>query len=121
MEKELTINNNIICKARMLAIRDAMDLLSGKWKLHILGTLLQVEKLRFMELLREVDGIASKMLSKELQDMEMNHLIHRRVLNTKPSSVEYEVTQFGKTLTPIINEIAVWGTAYRNAISKKIS
>ena len=111
----------MICKARMLAIRNALDLLSGKWKLHILGTLLQAEKLRFMELLREVDGIGSKMLSKELQDMEMNHLIHRIVLNTKPASVEYKATEFGKTLTPIIDEIAKWGASYRTAIKENFS
>ena len=72
-----------------------------------------------MDLLREVDGIAAKMLSKELQDMEMNHLITRTVLDTKPVTVEYEVTEFGKTLTLIIDEIAKRGTAYRSALYTK--
>lgn len=96
-----------------------MEILSGKWKFHILGTLMEGGKIRFMDLLREVDGIAAKMLSKELQDMEMNHLISRTVLNTKPITVEYEVTEYGRTLEPIIDEIAKWGEAYRNAIFKK--
>jgi DNA-binding HxlR family transcriptional regulator len=119
MKKEPIVNTDMLCKARILAIKDAMDLLSGKWKFHILGTLMQANKLRFMDLLREIDGIAAKMLSKELQDMEMNHLIHRRVLNTKPVTVEYEVTEFGKTLAPIIDEIAKWGAAYREALVNK--
>lgn len=116
MKKEPILNNSAICKGRILAIKDTMELLSGKWKFHILGTLLQGDKLRFMDLLREVDGIGAKMLSKELQDMEMNRLISRTVLNTKPVTVEYEMTDYGKTLAPIIDEIAKWGTAYRNAL-----
>lgn len=72
--------------------------------------------MRFMDLIREVDGIAAKMLSKELQDMEMNRLVSRTVLNTKPVTVEYEITEYGKTLSPIIDEIAKWGIAYRNSI-----
>ena len=116
MKKEPILNNSAICKERILAIKDTMELLSGKWKFHILGTLLQAGKLRFMDLLREVDGIGAKMLSKELQDMEMNRLISRTVLNTKPVTVEYEMTDYGKTLAPSIDEIVQWGTAHRNAL-----
>lgn len=119
MKKNAMLNNNAVCKTRILAIKDTMEILSGKWKFHILGTLLLGEKLRFMDLLREVDGIGTKMLSKELQDLEMNHLITRTVLNTKPVTVEYQITEYGKTLAPIIDEIAKWGIAYRNAIHAK--
>lgn len=118
MKKEAVLNNSPACKSRSIAINDAMEVLSGKWKFHILGTLIRGENLRFMDLLREVDGIGSKMLSKELQDMEMNHLISRTVLNTKPVTVEYKITEFGKTLEPIIEEIANWGIAYRKAITE---
>lgn len=96
-----------------------MEILAGKWKFHIIGTLMLFEKLRFMELLREVDGIGAKMLSKELQDLEMNHLIRRTVLNTKPLTVEYELTDCGKTLGPIIDEIAKWGITYRSTLYQK--
>lgn len=119
MKKEPTLNNTLICKGRILAIKDTMEILSGKWKFHILGTLLQGDKLRFMDLLREVDGIGAKMLSKELQDMEMNQLIKRTVLNTKPVTVEYEMTEHGKTLAPIIDEIAKWGIGYRASLYSK--
>lgn len=121
MKKNQTVNNTSICKVRITAIKDTMEILSGKWKFHILGTLLEGGKMRFMDLLREVDGIAAKMLSKELQDMEMNQLVSRTVLNTKPITVEYEVTQYGSTLKPIIDEIAKWGTAYRNSLYEKVS
>ncbi|KIO75815.1 HxlR family transcriptional regulator [Pedobacter lusitanus] len=119
MKKEAIVNNNSSCKTRILAIKDTMGILSGKWKFHILGTLILENKLRFMDLLREIDGIGAKMLSKELQDMEVNHLITRTILNTKPITVEYEITEYGKTLSPIIDEIAKWGIAYRDSISGK--
>lgn len=93
-----------------------MEILSGKWKFHILGTLMQGGKLRFMDLLREVDGIGTKMLSKELQDLEMNLLVKRTLLDTKPITVEYTITDLGKTLSPIIEEIARWGLDYKKAL-----
>lgn len=116
MKKIPTVNNNAICKHRMNAIKDTVELFSGKWKFHIVGTLLQSNRMRFMDLLREVDGIGTKMLSKELQDLEMNHLITREIINTKPVTVEYEITEFGKTLAPIIDEVAKWGINYRTSL-----
>lgn len=73
-------------------------------------------KITFYGIVEEVDGIGAKMLSKELQDLEMNHLVSRTVLNTKPATVEYQITDFGKSLAPIIDEIAKWGIAYRNFV-----
>ena len=116
MKKQASCNTSQQCRKRILAIKDAMEILSGKWKFHILGTLLLNDKMRFMDLLREVDGIAAKMLSKELHDMEMNQLITRRVLDTKPVTVEYELTEYGRSVEPIINEIAGWGMRYRKGV-----
>lgn len=117
MKKEAVLNNTPICKVRIQAIKDAMDLLTGKWKIHILGTLMEGRTLGFMDLLREVDGIGTKMLSKELQDLEMNHFVSRTVLDTKPVTVQYALTEHGETLRPIIDEIANWGIAYRKAMT----
>lgn len=116
MKKEASINTTSICQFRIRAIKDTMDVLSGKWKIHILGTLLEVESLGFMDLMREVHGIGTKMLSKELQDLEMNQLVSRTVMETKPVTVKYALTAHGRTLQPIIDEIAKWGAAYREGI-----
>lgn len=107
------------CKYRINAVKDSMELLTGKWKIHILGTLLYGGKMRFTDLQKEVGDIGSKMLSKELQDLEMNKLLTRTVLNTKPITVEYELTDFGKTLEPIIDHIAQWGIDYRETLFGK--
>jgi DNA-binding HxlR family transcriptional regulator len=105
-------------KQRLLGMNDAMEVLSGKWKIQLIGTLLFGGKMRFMDLLRQVNGIAAKMLSKELQDLEAHQLITRTVLQTKPITVEYEITSYGKSLRPIIIEITSWGMNHRKAIMK---
>ncbi|WP_347174682.1 winged helix-turn-helix transcriptional regulator [Polaribacter uvawellassae] len=117
MKKKSVINDTPVCQIRMQAISDTMSILSGKWKFHILGTLIEGTKLGFMDLLREVDGIGTKMLSKELQDLELNHLVTRTVMNTKPITVEYAITEYGKTLAPLIDELAKWGIEYRKKVS----
>ena len=120
--KKKVIENHSECSKEQRAIKDAMDVLSGKWKIQIIGSLMHYgSSLRFMDLLRLVDGIAAKMLSKELQDLEINLLVKRTVQNTKPITVEYELTPHGKTLEKIIREIGLWGKLHRKKIIGKLS
>ncbi len=102
----------------MLAMRDAMDVLGGKWRLPIVGILSFKGKMRFTDILRGVNGIGAKMLSKELQDLEANKLLTRTVKQTKPITVEYEITEYGKTLINLIQEIVNWGMIHREKIMK---
>jgi DNA-binding HxlR family transcriptional regulator len=103
---------------RMLSMRDAMDVLGGKWRLPIVGILSFKGKMRFTDILRSVHGIGAKMLSKELQDLEANQLLTRTVKQTKPITVEYEITEYGKTLTNLICEIVSWGMTHREKIMR---
>lgn len=114
-EREL----HALCKPRLRAIHDTMDLLSGKWKVSIIGYLHTMGKCRFMQLQRNIEGIGAKMLSKELKDLEINELVTRTVLHTRPVTVEYELTDYGKTLQNIINELCSWGFKHRERILKK--
>lgn len=107
------------CRFRINAVKDSMDILTGKWKIHILGTLLYGGKMRYMDLQREVGNIGSKMLSKELQDLEMNNLITRTIKETRPITVEYELTDYGKTLEAVIDTIAQWGMDYKRTLFGK--
>ncbi|HZH87919.1 MAG TPA: helix-turn-helix domain-containing protein [Chitinophagaceae bacterium] len=116
MKKKVEVNNTPVCQVRMQGISDSLSILSGKWKLHILGTLIEGNALGFMDLMREVQGIGTKMLSKELKDLEMNHLINREVMDTKPITVQYSITEYGATLAPLIDELAKWGIAYRQSL-----
>jgi DNA-binding HxlR family transcriptional regulator len=102
----------------LLAIADAMDVLHGKWKIRLIGILLFKGKMRFGELLKHVKGIGAKMLSKELQNLESNKIITRKVLQTKPITVEYEITPYGRSLETIIMNIIDWGVHHRRKIMK---
>jgi DNA-binding HxlR family transcriptional regulator len=121
-ESNVEKHNDDVCGAdkdqRMLAMRDALDVLGGKWRIPIIGVLTFKGKMRFTELLRSVDGIGAKMLSKELQDLEANQVLTRTVKQTKPITVEYEITPYGLTLNTLICEIVSWGIKHREKIMK---
>jgi DNA-binding HxlR family transcriptional regulator len=118
MKQDTIEFNPAACRQRMQAIEDTMDILGGKWKIRIIGVL-HFGKRRFMELQREIEGIGAKMLSQELRDLEMNELVKRTVYDTKPVTVEYEVTEYGRTLQFIIDEISKWGANHRKRIMRK--
>ena len=103
------------CSSKILAISDTMEILNGKWKVSIIACLCY-QPMRYSELLKEVQGISGKMLSRELKDLEMNELIERIVLNTTPVSVEYRITEYGKSLKQLTNTIAEWGAIHRKRI-----
>lgn len=102
------------CHKAKLAIRDTLDVVGGKWKL-VLITVLRSGKKGFNELSREA-GISPRILSKELQEMEMNGLVNREVLNTKPITVQYQLTDYSKTLNEVLLALEKWGHKHRQKI-----
>lgn len=113
-EKEVILSEE--CNQEIRAISDTIELLSGKWKIQIIATLIIHGKMRFMELKRTVNGIGSKKLSHDLEQLEINKLITRTVMDTKPITVEYEITPYGSTMKQLINEITEWGINHRKHI-----
>ncbi|WP_234572414.1 winged helix-turn-helix transcriptional regulator [Rhodohalobacter sp. 614A] len=105
------------CCTHLRPVRDVMDLLNGKWKIPIL-VVLHTGSRRFNELKDEIDGISAKMLSKELSELEINELVKREVRDTKPITVEYSITDYGKTLDGVISELSKWGQNHRDRIMK---
>jgi DNA-binding HxlR family transcriptional regulator len=105
------------CSAHLLPVRDALDVLSGKWKLPIIMAL-TFGNYRFKELHRQV-GITPKMLSKELKEMEMHGLVKRTVYDTIPVSVEYALTPHGRTLKDVLRTLGEWGARHRKHVMKK--
>lgn len=106
------------CEKALLPIRDALDVLSGKWKLQIVLAL-TFGNLRFKEMQRQISGITAKMLSKELKELEMNQLVKRTVYDTVPVTVEYALTSYGRTLKRVIVELESWGRKHRDRIMEK--
>lgn len=105
------------CMRHLKAVRDTLYILEGKWSIMIIACLASGKK-RYLELQRMVEGIGSKMLSKELKKLELNGLITRHPLNTKPMTVEYELTQYALSLKTLTDEMGIWGKQYRENIIK---
>jgi DNA-binding HxlR family transcriptional regulator len=105
----------------ILALNDTIQVLNGKWKLPIIGSLF-FDKRRFKELEREIPGITPRMLSKELKDLEMNGIITRTVYDTIPVTVEYELTKSGRSFSKVLDVMVEWGLQHRkNVMGRKRS
>jgi DNA-binding HxlR family transcriptional regulator len=107
------------CLKYVVGVKDVQDIMSGKWKYSIVAALFYSEKMRFMQLKNHINDISPKVLSSELKDLEMNHLVKRTVCNTKPITVEYELTELGKSFNGIIEAMGVWGIKYRKSVLNK--
>lgn len=105
------------CARIRMAVQDTLEIIHGKWKLVILITLIN-KPFRFKELAREIN-ITPRMLSKELQDLETNKLISRTVLQTRPVSVEYAITEYGLTFQGVLDAMMNWGIEHRQYIFSK--
>lgn len=106
------------CLSSLLPVRDALEVLSGRWKIPILIALSNRPK-RFKEISKDINGITDKMLSKELKDLEINKLVTRTVYDTFPPTVEYASTQHSKSLKDVIMALKDWGTLHRKEIIGK--
>ncbi|WP_323134293.1 winged helix-turn-helix transcriptional regulator [Tellurirhabdus rosea] len=101
----------------MLSIRDALEALEGRWKLLILFALATGPK-RFGQISRLVPGITDKVLSKELKSLEANQLIKREAHDTFPPTVEYSLTDHGRSLEKVMDELHYWGLSHRKIIMR---
>jgi len=119
--KENGVEKEISCSEELLALRDSLYVLGGKWKLIILKYLMNRthEDIHFKKLERGINGISAKMLSKELRELELNFLVSRTVQNTKPITVIYAVTEYGKLVLPVTETLVNWGIQHREKIKNE--
>jgi DNA-binding HxlR family transcriptional regulator len=92
-------------------LQEILGVIGGKWSMSIIYALFTGTK-RFSELERHIPNINTRMLVKELKNMEANGIVVRKVFATVPPTVEYTLTTKGKKLEPIINELYKWGVEY---------
>ena len=85
-----------------------LDILGGKWKVFILGQLVQGTR-RFGELKKAIPGVTQKMLTQQLRDLEDVGLVTRKIYPEVPPRVEYTLTAHGLTLGPVLHILNEWG------------
>jgi DNA-binding HxlR family transcriptional regulator len=98
-------------RVRALQSRDAIELLSSKWRvtvLHLLGP----GPLRANELHRAIDQVSPKVLTQTLRGMERDGLIDRQVRAAVPAHVEYAITAMGRDLVPVLKTLCKWAEAH---------
>ncbi|MBK1897094.1 winged helix-turn-helix transcriptional regulator [Chryseobacterium paridis] len=97
------------------ALQDTLYFIGGKWRIPVINAICNGNK-RFREIERSIPGITTRMLSKELKDMEMNKLVTRNVYPDTPVLIEYVATDYCRTFGKIIMEMISWGREHRKVI-----
>lgn len=103
------------CGASLNAVKDALYVLNGKWKLPLILSLQDGPK-RFNEIQKSLGEITPKILSKELKDLELNEFVLRQVYSTTPVTVTYELTEYSGSLDKVIDELRKWGLQHRERL-----
>lgn len=100
-------------------IEHTVNLIGHKWKVLILRNLFNNGTQRFIELSKGINGISQKMLTQQLRQLEADGIIHRNVYPEVPPKVEYSLTEIGKSLSPILEEMNIWGKEHMKHIDLK--
>ena len=103
--------NKINVSEKTCTLKEVLDIIGGKWAMPMIY-ILSNGKMRFKELERSVEGINTRMLVKELKNMEANGIITREVFATVPPTVEYTLTNKGEKLLPSIVSLHTWGQEF---------
>ena len=90
-----------------------LSLISGKHKMVILYCLMEFEPVRFNELRRYLKTISDKTLSMNLKELEADDLIQRKEYPQIPPRVEYSLTNLGKSLMSVLDQLCIWGEQNR--------
>ncbi|MDQ1096628.1 MULTISPECIES: winged helix-turn-helix transcriptional regulator [Chryseobacterium] len=124
MEKKIKpcIENEQILKQRFIALRDTLDLLSGKWRFSILLDLHYHEKLRFKDFFKVSEGISPKVLSSELSLLESHRLIEKKLEYTSTQDITYYVlTEHAQEIWVVLNTLIDFGLSNREQVIQSLS
>src|ERR1044072_6351411 len=89
----------------------ALAAVGGKWKLIIVYVLAQSPK-HFAALRREMPGISQKVLTQQLRELVGDGIVRRQPKGAIPSPVEYSLTDYGRSVLPLVEGVRLWGRAH---------
>jgi DNA-binding HxlR family transcriptional regulator len=93
-------------------VRTTADVIDGKWKPMIINEL-KTKPLRFGHLLRALPEASRKVVTEHLRELEREQIVSRKALGSRPDVVEYSLTNYGRTLVPVLDVMAEWGSKHR--------
>ncbi|NER23500.1 MAG: helix-turn-helix transcriptional regulator [Symploca sp. SIO1B1] len=94
------------------SVEATLSVIGGRWKPVIIFNLLQNDFLRFGELKKKIEGITQRMLTNQLRELEEDKIVARKVYAEVPPRVEYSLTDYGRTLEPIMISMRDWGAEH---------
>ncbi|ADM38859.1 winged helix-turn-helix transcriptional regulator [Bacillus spizizenii ATCC 6633 = JCM 2499] len=98
-----------------ISVEATLEVIGGKWKCVILCHLTHGKK-RTSELKRLMPNITQKMLTQQLRELEADGVINRIVYNQVPPKVEYELSEYGRSLEGILDMLCAWGASHINRV-----
>lgn len=96
------------------SVEATLSVIGGRWKPVIIFLLLQNDFLRFGELKKIIEGVTQRMLTNQLRELENDKVISRKVYAEVPPRVEYSLTEYGRSLEPIMVAMRDWGYEHMN-------
>lgn len=98
------------CKSKeWCALKSTSKILGHKWVPVITYHIHEIREARFSDIKEEIQDITNKTLSNNLDRMEEQGIVNRKVENEKPVKITYELTDFGERLIPLVKEMISWG------------
>jgi DNA-binding HxlR family transcriptional regulator len=102
-------------------VRATADVIDGKWKPLIINELKR-RPLRFGRLLRALPDASRKVVTEQLRELEGEQIVARKALHSEPlAGVEYSLTTYGRTLVPVLNVMADWGSKHKRRRTSEAS
>lgn len=96
-----------------------LSLIGGRWKAGILWAMVEKGTLRFSEIRDELSGISERMLAKQLDELKEDGLIHRIAYPEVPPRVEYELTDLGISMQPMLKQMSEWGNMHKKRVEEE--
>jgi DNA-binding HxlR family transcriptional regulator len=107
-----------VCQFKLMASRDALEVIQGKWRIPIIISLTYGNK-RFGEIQRDIADVSPKMLSQELKALEINKIVKRTLHDTMLVTTEYTLTELGFSMNNLLEEMLKWGIHFRKEVVGK--
>ncbi|KQR72447.1 HxlR family transcriptional regulator [Pedobacter sp. Leaf176] len=95
------------------------EVLYGKWKIRLLW-FINEGYLRPSELQRKIPDASRRVINIQLKELEEHELVTRKIYPVMPPKVEYTLTDFGKTLIPVLSSIGLWGDEHQERLKRVI-
>ncbi len=100
------------------SVSATLSVIGGRWKPIVIFLLLQNDFLRFGELKKTIGGVTQRMLTQQLRELEEDKIVNRKVYAEVPPRVEYSLTEYGKTLEPIMLAMRDWGAEHARMMNE---